>query len=72
MLVKQYLIETRTYPTADQLDVLRRFGVNVGTKTNRRYFTARLTDHDAGTLRNQHRDFVKAVSENVEGTHCDA
>lgn len=70
MLVKQYLIETRKYPTADQLDVLRRFGVNVGTNTKRRYFTARLTDHDAGSLRTQHRDFVKAVSENVEGSTC--
>lgn len=70
MLVKNYLIETRNPPTTDQVTILHRFGVTVVSPTKRRYFTARMTEPDATTLRRQHGDFVRAVSEDIEGTHC--
>lgn len=70
MLVKQYLIETRANPTAEQIEVLKRFGVNVGSNVNRRYFTARLVESDARNLRQQHGDFIRAVSEDTEGSYC--
>lgn len=69
MLVQSFIIKTRSIPTRDQLDILRRYNAEIGSNPNRTKFNAKMVESDANVLRAM-VDFIEYVSVNAEGSHC--
>lgn len=62
MLLQWYKIELENYPTATQIEVLRRYGVTVEDNAQRRNFRTRLIEQDARRLKAENSQWVRAVS----------